>query len=159
MGIRLPKKFYHKRIIKLAELLEKDARKKKGISYNQTTFGRIGDPDNVLSCGTQACALGLAALSGAFKRAGLGYKIIPNNYGIHYGINFTWKSKAAEPITAAMKTFGITHEEAQILFGGSSGSAVHVGAVAERSVAKRLRNFVKMVRAKELPRNKVMARW
>src|SRR6266403_4799676 len=80
-----------------AELLEADANNPEGIKFDLGTWAadaRINlatgyrDPrdkqlykykDNEVvpvNCGTQACAFGLFALSGAFKEEGLGYKII-----------------------------------------------------------------------------------
>lgn len=73
-----------RRALKLADLLEKDAKNKKGIRFDLSTVftataleeGKDIPSDYVpeVSCGTTACAMGLAAISGEFKRAGLSFQ-------------------------------------------------------------------------------------
>jgi len=75
--------------------------------------------------------MGLAALSGAFKRQGLGFKIVDNE------IEFTFKGKVTDAISAARRTFGITNDEAHHLFLFQNDR----GAVAEKAVAQRIRDF------------------
>jgi len=69
-----------RRLLKLADLLEADAKNKKGVKFDLGTWGNLneGTPEEeVISCGTTACAAGLAAMSGAFKKEGLGYRLVP----------------------------------------------------------------------------------
>ena len=53
-----------KRLLKLADLLEADAKNKKGIKFDYWATANLADPKEPISCGTSACAMGLAALSG-----------------------------------------------------------------------------------------------
>jgi hypothetical protein len=121
-----------RRLLKLAELLETDAKNKKGIKFDMSTWGEVDNPDKPISCGTSACAMGLAAMSGAFKRAGLGYKI--DGFG-SLTVNMNGKG---DGIYSAEKLFDITSDEAEFLFIWTEGE----GAKGERAVAKLIRNFV-----------------
>lgn len=119
------------RLLKLADLLEADAKNKTGLRFDMGNWGTITDPTKPVSCGTTACAMGLAALSGAFKRAGLGYRIS----GEQLLITMHDRVDAME---AAEKLFGISYEEAEYLFIDTAGE----GARGERAVAKQIRKFV-----------------
>jgi hypothetical protein len=121
-----------RRLLKLADLLEKDAKNKKGIKFDMQVWGVIDNPDKPMSCGTSACAMGLAALSGAFKSAGLGYEI-----GDDGGLWITIHGYHS-PIGAAMWIFNIKDRAAAYLFLDQTG----VGAKGERQVAKMIRDFV-----------------
>jgi hypothetical protein len=125
-----------RRLLKLADLLEADAKNKKGISFSYFSWGVSIDPEKPLSCRTRACALGLAALSGSFKRAGLEYDI--KNNGEIVIIHGNSKS----PLRAAMRTFGLTYSQADYLFTNVNGMTTTSGATAERQVAQRIRQFV-----------------
>jgi hypothetical protein len=123
------------RLLKLAALLEADARRKRGIRFDMDRWGTIEDPEKPLSCGTTACAMGLAALSGKFKRAGLGYVI---EHGA--GLLITMRgSRDGGGVEAAMELFDLTNEEALDLFIMPGGK----GARGERRLAKIIRRFVK----------------
>lgn len=129
-----------KRLLKLADLLEADAKNKNGIMFDMGTFGWVEDEKKPVSCGTQACAMGLAGLSGAFKRAGLAAQIHENG-----SVGFRWNGrKVLSGFTAAERLFEIGSYEANDLFGSES---VQInggqGAAAELAVAKRIRQFVK----------------
>lgn len=66
-----------RRLLKLADLLVKDARTKKGIRFSMDVVIARKNPEAgavKMDCGTTGCAMGLAAVSGAFKRAGLSCK-------------------------------------------------------------------------------------
>jgi hypothetical protein len=128
-----------RRLLKLADLLEADAKNKKGIQFYYFSWGTVEDPELPMSCGTQACALGLAALSGKFKKAGLSCKIPDKAYET---ISFRFNGRYCSPINAAMKTFNITPSEASYLFTDGSGLPSDIGARAERAVARRIRDFV-----------------
>lgn len=154
-----PTKFQPKRLLKLADLLSADAKRKDGVKFNLSNWGEISDPENVLSCGTQACAFGLAALSGAFKRAGLDY-VLSDKKRVNYGVSdengnptefqeieFRWKGHTKGMNYIAGQLFGLTENEADELFGGTPGPHCQTtrGAEAERAVAKRIKALVKAV--------------
>lgn len=122
-----------RRLLKLADLLEADAKNKKGIRFDMGTWGEVNDEAKPLSCGTTACAMGLAALSGIFKRAGVGYYITRGG-----GLLITMNG-GGDAVGAAQDLFSISHAEAVYLFTESE----EVGAKGERAIAARIRRFVK----------------
>jgi hypothetical protein len=125
------------RLLKLADLLETDAKNKNGVKFDLTTWGQVSDSTKPVSCGTSACAMGLAALSGAFKKQGLQYEVGGTGY-LHVGINGEWGG-----FYAAQKLFDISGDEAEWLFDVDGyGAAEVTGAKGEHNVAKRLRDFV-----------------
>src|SRR3990167_5294574 len=124
-----------RRLLKLADLLEADAKNKKGIRFDMGRWGFVLDEKQPLSCGTSACAMGLAALSGTFKRAGLGTKI---EYRF---LRFTWNGRVVNGHTAGRRLFQIKESESFKLFGGDD--RLTEGAAAERAKAKQIRKFVK----------------
>jgi hypothetical protein len=121
-----------KRLLKLADLLEADADNSKGVKFDMEDWVVMTNPKKPISCGTVACAMGLAALSGAFKRAGLGYKI-----DREWGIEVTMHG-AGSGIKSAAELFDISFDEAEYLFVEQTGK----GARGERKIAKLLRKFV-----------------
>jgi hypothetical protein len=131
-----------RRLLKLADLLEADARKKRGISFNLNTVGTTimwldSRKPIALDCGTEACAMGLAAISGAFKRQGLSYKIIGRF------IETTLNGRVQGYDKSAMDVFNLSMQEADFLFTPCSyPQEIRLGAPAERYVAKRIRDFV-----------------
>lgn len=135
------------RLLKLADMLEADARKKRGIKFDMTNWGQVLDRPKPLSCGTVACAFGLAALSGKFKRAGLGASIS------HYSgtVYFSWKGHGVAALEAASRLFRITFEEATFLFAPERAQLRLYnkgrGARAERQVAAHIRKFVRTGKA------------
>lgn len=128
---------HKRRLLKLADLLQADARKKNGIKFDLGLWADISDPKNPVSCGTMACAMGFAALSSAFKRAGLSYR------DSQFVFDFRWRGRTIDGSDAARKLFGISDADASYLFSIYSyvGDATH-GAAGERAVAKRIRRFV-----------------
>lgn len=134
-----------RRLLKLADLLEADARKKRGIRFNLYTIAmtdlpqKNGEPVK-LNCGTQACAMGLAAISGAFQRQGLSYKIRRSG-----AIETTFDGRLKMYDSAAMALFDISRRQANFLFTPASYPENEMslrGADAERYVAERIRDFV-----------------
>ena len=130
-----------RRLLKLADLLEADAKNKKGIQFDLNVIAckaaganfESGD-EPAINCGTAACAIGLACLSGAFRRAGLEYTI--NNWG------FTPLVDGVADFGAAYGVFGLSEEEGDFLFLPDSYPRDMIGARGERGVAKRIRDFV-----------------
>ncbi len=131
-----------KRLLKLADLLEADAKNKKGIKFDLGEWGTVSDPEKPLSCGTIGCAMGLAAVSGAFKRAGLSYKLDSFN---HVDIEFfSATQNTTGGFSSAAYLFDIKFDEALELFDPDHyppRSKID-GAAGERMVAKRIRAFV-----------------
>lgn len=130
-----------RRLLKLADLLEADAKNKNGIKFDLGTWGassEINEPVGV-RCGTTACAMGLATISGAFKRAGL-----VNRYGqFSWAIMPSMVGSGAEGLEAATELFDIDYDAANFLFIDDSYPRNKTeGAAAERFVAKRIRDFV-----------------
>lgn len=134
-------KSYHRaRLKKLRKLLYADARKKTGVKFDLGTWAHpSNDQKNLLEsppgldCNTTACAIGLACLSGKFKRAGLGFNI-------HYRtIVPTYKHYTQ--FQAAEQFFGLTSYQASKLF-SNANYPICRGAEAERAVAKRITEFL-----------------
>lgn len=133
---------HKKRLLKLADLLMKDARNKKGIKFDMRTWGVVKDPETPMSCGTSACAMGLAALSGAFSKAGLRYRI-SSMFGLQIFVGDN--DILGDAIRSAEIVFGLTNHQAVRLFmpdGRGAGPNV-TGAAAEIKKAKQIRHFVK----------------
>jgi hypothetical protein len=123
-----------RKLLKLADLLEADAANDKGIKFNLGSWGYVDDTKKPLSCKTQGCAMGLAALSGKF---GISYKLYSGcvSFDIkRYG--------SASGYGAAVDVFDIDISTAQWLF-GSNNYRLKRGARAELQVARRIRKFVK----------------
>lgn len=125
-----------RRLLKLADLLEADAKNKKGIKFEMMTFGYVTDKTKPLSCGTQACAMGLAALSGAFKRDGLDARIERSGF-----VSILWNGRKTDGFKAAEYLFDISDPESATLFLPTGGQ--HDGAGTERAKAKQIRKFVR----------------
>jgi hypothetical protein len=129
-----------RRLLKLADLLEANAKNKKGVKFDLETVARSRSLGKTmpLDCGTTACAMGLAAISGAFKRQGLSYYIVQP-----YGVNLTVHGDSMHYADVAMRMFDLTLHEAHYLFSpGHAPFKTYKGARAERLVAKRIRALV-----------------
>lgn len=127
-----------RRLLKLAELLDEDAKNKKGIQFNLMSWGRIGDENRPISCGTYGCAMGLAVVSGAFSREGLRP---PDTWG-GLAPRLRTNGRTYSGYLAAQKLFDIKPKEAEFLFSANSYEGRINGAIAERRVAKRIRSFI-----------------
>ena len=135
-----------RRLLKLADLLEADAKNKKGIKFDLGTWAR---PANArferkektvpVDCNTVACAVGLACISGAFKREGLSHSYKSSALGGYYLVP---KLGRLTDMAAAARLFGLKIREAEFLFYESSyPDGKTRGAAGERFVAKRIRDF------------------
>lgn len=140
------------RLLKLAALLEKDADNKRGVKFNlSTVISTDKDPKPraktvPMTCGTSACAMGLAALSGEFAAGGLSY-VINRQYvksGGDIFIETTMHGEVTDFDDAACELFDIDQREANFLFTPSYYGMYEPiqGAEGERYVAKRIRDFV-----------------
>lgn len=128
-----------KRLLKLADLLEADAKNKKGIKFNLTMWGQVCDNAKPVSCGTYGCAMGLAVASRAFVRAGLHPPSVDGSLSPRFGREHAFN--------AAARLFQIPPSEAHFLFSATRYDE-YLGAKAERIVSKRIRNFVAGVYAR-----------
>jgi hypothetical protein len=141
-----------RRLLKLADLLEADANDKNGVKFDiRAVIEHKGITKNSktvpVSCGTAACAMGLAAISGAFKRAGLSYEITEDCWDTRQdaiSIEITMGGEQMCYDEAAMELFDIRRDEAYFLFSpdGYSNRTPKTGAKGERYVAQRIRDFV-----------------
>ncbi len=131
------------RLLKMANLLERNANNKKGAKFNLNSYGFSPDASLPMDCRTQVCAMGLAALSGTFKRAGLRYEIdaladdldeFPNEIVIMLG--------DCEGMEAAAQLFDLHDGEEMWLFHPGWYRGAVTGKRAELAVAKRIRGLV-----------------
>ena len=143
-----------KRLLKLAALLEADAKNKRGIKFDLYIVAAPSRENSdkkdfkpQVTCGTTACAMGLAAVSGAFKRkeaGGLSF-IIGNGSNVvgEMDIHTTVMGKKMSYDNAAEKIFHISRVAARYLFAPRSylGRPTK-GAEGELYVAQRIRSFV-----------------
>lgn len=138
---------HKKRLLKLVDLLEKNAKNKRGMKFDMTMWGeKVGKSEMGVNCRTVGCALGLAALSGEFKRQGLRYEIESyNEYAddkkIEYSL-YIYHKNGGEGTEAAACLFDINSGEATWLFTPDGYSKHLRGARGELEVAKRIRDFV-----------------
>ena len=143
------KTVYKNRLLKLARLLREDAANLKGVKFDLGYLVDLpSDPDVPLwSCGTTACAVGLAAVSGAFKAQGL--RLDTSRMGNvyiegeeeAYGVGAARWSCEKTWIDAAQTLFGLSRAEVAYLFTDDpyvvEGKKTY-GAKGERNVAKRI---------------------
>jgi hypothetical protein len=150
-----------KLLLKLADLLEADAKNKKGIKFNLEVVCEPADLDlttddptalgfgkngPTLDCKTAACAMGLAAISKKFKN--LGYELNADVNGQYYNIEVTYKKSEGDIYTgfdsAAQAMFDIEWEDVQYLFVSDYYPNKYIrGKKGELAVAKRIRDYVK----------------
>lgn len=135
-----------RRLLKLAELLEADARNKSGLKFDMDMWGESQTKDMKVTCGTTACAMGLAALSGTFKRAGLQVRVQEYGHDANhiFWLDIGFKGSFASPLESASQLFDLTYAEASWLFISDDypDNASMKGAAGERTVAKRIKRFV-----------------
>lgn len=151
--VKVSKRTGNRRLLKLAAMLLADAKNKKGIQFDIQTVGRPSDGSIQdmtkfaknkavpLDCGTTACAMGLAAISGKFNKAGLGYKIVKDDFVMP--IHTTWNGRDRNYDQAAMQLFSITGREASYLFAPYTyPHNLRIGAKGEREVVRRIKRVV-----------------
>jgi hypothetical protein len=134
-------------LLKLADLLESEAENKEGVNFDLHYWAAPEEGMHFknkevaipMSCQTRACAMGLAAISGAFKDEGLTYELeysrSANGFIMHPVYN------GHRGFDAAAELFGIEDEDAIRLFSPDLYT-VTTGADAEREVASRIRQLV-----------------
>lgn len=155
MGKKVVKTDYRK-LAKLADFLETDAKNPKGIKFDMAIWANV-DPEAEkieATCSTAACAFGAAAVAKLFD--GLTFHIVADqiwkndlhDFGGKGGGGYvpmkvlTPRYKGKTDLEAARLLFGLTQGEACYLF--TPGSYVHEqrGRKGELFVAKRIRNFI-----------------
>lgn len=124
-------------LMRLVKLLEADAKNPNGLRFDMGTWGHSDAGPILQSCGTTACAMGLAVISGAFSKEGLKNE-------------FKNKPRKVAPVMpdgstgygAAAALFDIDYCEADYLFSPTAYRDEVIGARGERLVARRIRKFV-----------------
>jgi len=140
-----------RRLLKLADVLDADAKNKKGIKFNLFLWGRVTDESDVVSCGTTACAAGLAAISGVFAKQGLSYRVRKDQMSDQFDLRITLNGRCRNGPTYdgsflnIKRFFGLSVTEAEFIFTPRPYNEAGLpteGAKGERAVAKRIRKFV-----------------
>lgn len=135
----------NERLLRLADLLEADAANPKGVKFDLGSWAErpraVLFPRQIkkLDCNTQACAVGLACLSGAFTADGLSWKPMAGENNIEPMF------AGLEGYVAVMEFFDLDRGEAFHLFDMSHYTRDRlpsIGAEAERAVAVRIRELV-----------------
>ncbi|MCA1831196.1 MAG: hypothetical protein LC750_00350 [Actinobacteria bacterium] len=142
-----------RRLLKLADLLIADARKKKGIKFDLATWVKPsagGAYDHFTSrpktapernCGTAACAVGLACISPEFNKQGLGLAFRKSFFALDAQYMAVPAFGRRRDFSAVEAFFALTRRESGWLF-TAGRYRKSKGANAERTVAKRIRDFV-----------------
>lgn len=127
------------RLLRLVALLRQNAANPKGVKFDMGTWGKTnawGHERAPASCGTAACAFGLAAISGEFKADGLSYQK-HGFWGGRIAVVYDW----AEGFEAAAKFFDISCDDAHYLFDARTYVNT-TGADAEIEVANKIERYV-----------------
>lgn len=160
------------RLTRLADLLRRDAANEKGVQFDLGTWSQpakdtllgqlVGYMSRVwlnaepppVDCGTTACALGLAAISGEFKEEGLDCEFVPywgfddkQHARAHseppLGYHMYPRCKGHTGFEAASALFDISDDDASYLFDPDCYSGdTPVGAQGELFVANRIERFI-----------------
>ena len=129
-------------LLRLADYLEKDAVNPNGFKFDMWTWASSeSDSDGFFTgnvkpepnCGTSACAMGIAAISGIFKDEGLSYYV-----NIDGEFEFRFAEGWIGGFSAAQSLFEINDPQSRYLFDGDHMT----GHPGELAVAKRIRAFV-----------------
>lgn len=137
-----------RRLLKLADLLEEDAANKKGVKFDLGSWATPSEgmtfantKEVPVDCNTSACAMGLACISGAFKREGLTYEF---DYSHIYGGHILEPNHEGNiGFAAARSLFDINDADSYFLFDPDEyPTSKTKGAAGERFVARRIRDFV-----------------
>lgn len=141
------------RLTRMVDLLKRDAANPKGVKFDLgiwaaparhgvTRWGGIPDGEPLVvatSCGTKACAFGLAAISGEFAEDGLNYKFGPEVNGTRMLVP-TFEGE--ECFGAAATFFDIKYNDASYLFDPESYEETPREAEGELFVAQRISDFI-----------------
>lgn len=131
------------RLLRLAALLERNAANPKGVKFDLGIWAKDISGEKKLDCGTTACAVGLACISGEFAAEGLTWR--PR----------CWNERLIEDCDEIVPKYGnlisgaavevffdIDEHQFTWLFLPESYPEGNTGAEAERAVARRIRRFV-----------------
>ena len=127
-------------LLQLADILEANANNEHGAKFDLCTIGTF-DPSEIapaMNCGTTACGMGIAALSGAFPR--LGYTI--KRFDDEAQIQCTIDGDECGYLGAAMTVFGLNVHEARILFDPQYSSRPNEGREGELALVSDIRTLV-----------------
>ncbi len=127
-------------------LLERDMNNPKGVKFDMSYWAKVADSYSrysfvdgkqpTVDCGTNACALGLAAISGEFAAEGLKYDISSEG-----DLLPTFNDK--QDFEAGAELFGISKHDAQVLFDPwYYPRTQRQGAAAEQEVIDRIKNLI-----------------
>jgi len=131
-----------KRLLKLADFLEKLPEKKRKGKFDMDTFGKhVGPhhPKKYNYCGTSACALGWATTSPYFRRLGLkaGWRKMGRKGSPGYRWRMDMSYRKLHEFAAAGRLFDIPEMEAYFLFGGGE-------LTSRRKVIRSLRKLARL---------------
>lgn len=137
-------------LLKLADLLEADAANDNGMVFDLRYLGEWKGPmpqqtlfpKFEVSCNTMGCAMGLAAISGAFQEDGLGFTVSEESKD-WYTIVTTLHGDLRSYSDAAMDLFEIPERIAYAFFSPEWYTGRVFGSEGELRVAKRIRRYVK----------------
>ncbi len=137
------------RIQRFIDLLKADAANPKGVKFDMGVWTHpegavsrrdvpVGTKEVKVDCGTHACALGLAAISGVFKDDGLSFRVWTERPDDSVGMLIPTFGTLQE-YEAGAAFLGITQQDANVLFDNNYYPYEKTrGADAELEVVKRL---------------------
>lgn len=138
---------YRRRLAKLADVLEANARNKKGAKFDlgdiaslKWTYDAVDKKAPVkMDCGTTGCAIGLACVSRAFK----GLSVEQSDCG---GLGLRMNGEPTNFRTIAEEYFGTSYDVSSALFtpeGMYWDGLATEQAAGERNVVKAIRYYLK----------------
>lgn len=139
------------RLKRLVKLLRADAKNPNGVKFDLTSWAvpsgeeAFKTPKRTVpvSCGTTACAFGLAAISGEFKEEGLRYSYYTRHAGYMLEPSICQGGEVYTGFGAACALFDIDDDEAEYLFDPKCYESVPQGAKGELLVARRIEDFIR----------------
>lgn len=131
-------------LLKLADMLDANADNKDGVEFDLGVVVHVKhslENREITSCGTQACAMGLAIISGQFE--GLTYEVLTDEFDEdNVTIKVIYEERWSRYDSIAEEMFNLNHKQVDFLFDPACYSRDMRGAEDERIVAKRIRRFV-----------------
>lgn len=142
------------RLTRMVDLLKRDAANPKGVKFDlgmwaapaqrgATRWGGVSDSEPLTvaaSCGTKACAFGLAAISGEFAKDGLTYTFGPVHADGTATLLPTFEGE--ECFDAAATFFDIKYHDASYLFDPECYDETPQKTEGELFVAQRISDFI-----------------
>jgi len=123
----------------MATLLLENARNMGGACFNYGVFIRTSNNGEKpsMDCGTQVCAVGLAAVSGKFPGLGFEYDASDRAPRVVYRKG---RTLIEDPFHAAQEIFEVNYEQARFLF--ASAPIKSTGAEGEIKLAEIILKFI-----------------